>query len=64
MSEDDVIAAAVEAMTSGGALFVVRNVPDGKRQVTILTRQMELQDAADAIFEAVDASDGVPSPFL
>ena len=64
MTEDDVVAAAAEVMLSGGAIFVVREVQDGKKQVTILTRKMDVQDAADAVLDAVGASDGVPSPFV
>lgn len=63
MTEDEFIAAAVEAMTVKGAVFVVRERPDGNLQVTVLGRKFDIQAATDAIVEAVELSDGVPSPY-
>lgn len=63
MSDDDVIEATLTALELGGAVFVVR--PEGDTfRVTALAKGLPIQEALDAVVEAVETVDGVPSPFV
>lgn len=62
MSDDDIIEATLTAIELGGAVFVVRPDKDTYR-VTVLAKGVHIQEALDAVVEAVETTDGVPSPY-